>query len=92
MGMKTACVTLRSNGSKGQIWFENGTVRHAESGRQKGEPAFYEMVRWTDGSFVIEHGVQTRRRSIERDAMFLVMEGVRLMDESEAGASATPSV
>jgi len=92
MGMKTACVTLRSNGSKGQIWFENGTVRHAESGNEKGESAFYEMVRWTDGSFVIEHGVQTRSQSIERDAMFLVMEGVRLMDESEAGASTAPSI
>jgi response regulator RpfG family c-di-GMP phosphodiesterase len=91
MGMKTACVTLRSNGSKGQIWFENGTVRHAESGKVKGEQAFYEMVRWTEGSFVIEHGVQTNHHSIERDAMFLVMEGVRLMDESEAGGSVVPS-
>jgi hypothetical protein len=36
--------------------------------------------------------VQTHTHSIERDAMFLVMEGVRLMDESEAGASAPPSV
>jgi response regulator RpfG family c-di-GMP phosphodiesterase len=92
MGMKTACVTLRSNGSKGRVWFENGTVRHAEAGSEQGESAFYEMVRWNDGSFVIEHGVQTRVRSIERDAMFLVMEGVRLMDESGAGASAAPSV
>jgi response regulator RpfG family c-di-GMP phosphodiesterase len=91
MGMKTACVTLRSNGSKGQIWFENGTVRHAETGNQQGEPAFFEMVRWSRGSFVIEHGVQTRDRSIERDALFLVMEGVRLMDESEADASSAPS-
>ena len=76
-------MTLRSNGSKGQIWFENGTVRHAEAGSDKGEAAFYEMVRWTDGSFVIEHGVQTRRRIIERDAMFLVMEGVRLISSLE---------
>ena len=92
MGMKTACVSLRSNGSKGKIWFENGTVRHAETGGTKGESAFYQMVRWSQGSFVIEHGVQTRTHSIERDAMFLVMEGVRLMDESEAGATAAPSV
>ena len=80
------------NGSKGKIWFENGTVRHAETGGTKGESAFYQMVRWSQGSFVIEHGVQTRTHSIERDAMFLVMEGVRLMDESEAGATAAPSV
>jgi response regulator RpfG family c-di-GMP phosphodiesterase len=91
MGMKTACVTLRSNGSKGQIWFENGTVRHAQAGSEKGEPAFYEMVRWGHGSFVIEHGVRTRSHSIERDAMFLVMEGVRLLDEAAAAASAVPS-
>jgi len=86
-GMKTACVTLESGGRTGQIWFENGAARHAQAMGIEGERAFFEMVRWTEGAFVIEHGVSTRRRSVEQDAMFLVMEGMRLLDE--AGARST---
>ncbi len=89
MGMKTACVTLRSDGRIGQIWFENGTARHAAMNGTEGEDAFYEMVRWDDGTFVIEHGVRTRANSLTQDAMYLVMEGLRRMDES--GDAATPT-
>jgi response regulator RpfG family c-di-GMP phosphodiesterase len=83
-GMKTACVTLTAgSGRNGSIWFQNGTPKHAECGTLDGEKAFYEMVRWTTGEFVIEHGVESQRQTIERDAMFLLMEGLRLVDEGE---------
>jgi response regulator RpfG family c-di-GMP phosphodiesterase len=82
-GMKTACVSLESRGRRGQIWFENGAARHAHAAGIDGEPAFFEMVRWSDGSFVIEHGVSTKQQSVTQDALFLVMEGMRLLDEDE---------
>jgi len=81
MGMKSACVTLTSAESTGKIWFDNGQARHAKVGRRTGEEAFFEMVRWTEGEFVIEHGVSTDKATLERDAMFLLMEGLRLVDE-----------
>jgi response regulator RpfG family c-di-GMP phosphodiesterase len=86
MGMKSACVTLTSAGQKGNIWFENGQARHAKLGKLVGEKAFFEMVRWTEGEFVIEHGVVSTESSLERDAMFLLMEGLRLVDESGRGS------
>ena len=79
--MKTACVTLTSDGKTGRIWFVTGAPKHAECKRLKGDDAFYEMVRWKTGEFVIEHGSKTRRTSIDQDAMFLLMEGLRLIDE-----------
>jgi hypothetical protein len=89
IGMKTACVTLSSGGRTGHIWFENGAPKHAECAELRGEQAFYEMVRWKGGEFVIEHGTKTRRNSIEHDAMYLLMEGLRLVDEAtEEGAQA----
>lgn len=92
MGMKTARVTLTTNGHKATIWFENGAARHAETNGTRGESAFFEMVRWNDGGFVIEHGVRTEENSIDNDAMFLLMEGMRLLDEStENDASASRS-
>lgn len=88
IGMKTASVTLSCDGKEGKIWFENGTPRHAETGKKKGEQAFFDMVRWNSGEFVIEHGVRTKRVSLEKDAMYLLMEGLRLMDEENNPASA----
>jgi len=82
IGMKTACVSIRSNGSSGKIWVESGSPKHAKAGKIEGESAFYEMVRWLAGEFVIEHGVKSKKSSIEHDAMFLLMESLRLMDEA----------
>jgi response regulator RpfG family c-di-GMP phosphodiesterase len=81
-GMKTACVTLKYDGAKGWVWFENGAVKHAKTKNQAGDAAFFEMIRWDSGEFVLEHGVQCKSSSITHDTMFLLMEGMRLMDES----------
>ena len=83
-----ACVTLKSDGKTGRIWFDTGAPKHAECKPLKGEEAFYEMVRWKTGEFVIEHGSKSRRTSIEHDAMFLLMEGLRLIDEGGEAALA----
>ena len=88
IGMKTACLSLTSEQKSGKIWFENGTPRHAETTSREGEKAFYEMVSWSKGEFVIEHGVKTKRVSLKQDAMYLLMEGLRLMDEQNDPAKA----
>jgi hypothetical protein len=40
------------------------------------------MVRWNEGEFVIEHGVHSKQISVSQDTMYLLMEGMRLVDES----------
>jgi response regulator RpfG family c-di-GMP phosphodiesterase len=85
MGMKTACVTLNRDGLTGSVWFENGAVRHAKTHDEVGEDAFLEMVRWTTGEFVIEHGIHSKEISIKRDTMYLLMEGMRMLDEAHKG-------
>jgi putative two-component system response regulator len=81
LGLKTACVRVTGKGGEGKIWFENGRVRHAELGSLSGELAFYEMLRWQEGPFVIAHGLSTKLRTIEMDEMQLMMEGLRRLDE-----------
>ena len=89
MGMKTACVTLRSKRRKGRIWFANGEAKHAEAPGLEGEGAFFEMVGWDKGEFVIEHGSTCDEESLAADAMYLLMEGLRLIDEArDDGAKA----
>jgi len=81
LGLKTACVRVTGKDGEGKIWFENGRVRHAELGSLSGELAFYEMLRWQEGPFVIAHGLSTKLRTIEMDEMQLMMEGLRRLDE-----------
>ncbi len=81
LGLKTACVRVTGKGGEGRIWFENGRIRHAELGSLSGELAFYEMLRWQEGPFVIAHGQSTKLRTIEMDEMQLMMEGLRRLDE-----------
>jgi putative two-component system response regulator len=81
LGLKTACVRVTGKGGEGKIWFENGRIRHCELGNLAGEQAFYEMLRWQEGPFVIAHGQSTNLRTIEMDEMQLMMEGLRRLDE-----------
>src|SRR5512134_1702608 len=83
LGLKTACVTLKGKGGDGRIWFENGRIRHCEQADLSGEAAFYEMLRWQEGPFVIAHGQTTKLRTIEMDEMQLMMEGLRRLDEEK---------
>jgi DNA-binding response OmpR family regulator len=84
IGMKTALVALDHGELTGRIWFRDGAVVHAKCGELTGESAFHAMARWKTGGFAIEHGVKSRRTTIECDPMFLVMESMRLMDEASA--------
>jgi len=83
LGLKTACVRLQGKGGEGRIWFENGRIRHCELGDLAGESAFYEMLRWQEGPFVIAHGQTTKLRTVEMDEMQLMMEGLRRLDEEK---------
>lgn len=88
LGLKTACVTMKqgsSSGPEARIWFENGRIRHCESGKLSGEEAFYHLLHWQQGPFVIAHGQTTKVRTIEMDEMQLMMEGLRRLDEEKKG-------
>lgn len=83
LGLKTACVRVQGKAGEGRIWFENGRIRHCELGDRSGEAAFYEMLRWQEGPFVIAHGQNTKLRTVEMDEMQLMMEGLRRLDEEK---------
>jgi putative two-component system response regulator len=83
LGLKTACVSVKGKDKEGRIYFENGRIRHVEMGNLSGDAAFYEMLRWQEGPFVIAHGQSTKLRTIEMDEMQLMMEGLRRLDEEK---------
>ncbi|RMG58396.1 MAG: response regulator [Deltaproteobacteria bacterium] len=81
LGLKTAMVTIKGKEGEAKIFFENGRVKHCEFGDLTGEDAFYHILRWTEGEFIIEHGVKTKTQTVMMDEMQMLMEGLRRLDE-----------
>lgn len=81
MGGRTGRLTARSGGKRGELWFREGRLIHAEAGSLSGDPSVYEMLGWNEGAFAVDYGLETDKRSIEQEATYLVLEGVRRLDE-----------
>lgn len=85
---RKAALFLRRNMEEGVIFFDGGEITHATLGPLLGEDAVYELVTWTDGTFRIGDYDVLPRRTIVSDWNFLLMEGMRRMDEGQANDSA----
>ncbi len=68
------------------IWFESGEVRHAVAGSLSGEEAFYAGIASPSGSFsFVEQAEIPPERTITGKTQFLILEGLRKMDEEGGG-------
>ena len=82
MGRKTARVDLvPAEGEKGMIAFETGQIRYAECGALRGEDAFYQLARHTEGFFRIHYGDKPPATNITHQTTYLLLEAMRRMDE-----------
>lgn len=84
MGMKTARVGLESSRGHGELWFREGKICHASVGKLEGEEAVFRMLGWREGEFLIQHGLTGDRETIDSDPMFVVLEGLRRLDDASA--------
>lgn len=82
MGQKTCKLAVCSGGNTCEIYFAGGQCQDAQLGKIKGEPAVYEAVRWAAGEFEIDFNAAPSRTTIERSTTGVLMEAMRLMDES----------
>jgi response regulator RpfG family c-di-GMP phosphodiesterase len=87
LGLKTACVSITRGDERGDIWFDKGAAIHAELDGKSGTDALNALLAWKTGEFTIQHGITTEESTLEGDTMFLVMEGLRLLDEASAAAA-----
>jgi putative nucleotidyltransferase with HDIG domain len=85
MGQKTARITIESDTVHGQVFLETGRLTHVEAGDQEGNEAFALLLGLSAGGFSISHGVTTPRRSIDRDAMAVLLDSLRAIDETGQG-------
>lgn len=84
MGRKTGALTLERQGEKVVIYFRDGQVWHAESGKMQGESVVFRALPWSEGEFKIQFGAESKQHSIQVSTQGLLMEGMRQFDESNA--------
>lgn len=70
----------------GYVWFERGSIVHAEFGDLQGEQAFFALVSGDSGFFCEVAFFSPPRSTIESSNTHLIMEATRLKDESAARA------
>ncbi len=86
---------IRHGRKQGKIYFSNGQVVHAVSPEDTGTEAFFSIMKWNSGTFILNQE-GTDSQTIEMPWNFLVMEALRRMDEGnneqETGYTGRPPV
>jgi len=82
MGRKSCLLTLTKDGEKCDVYFTEGQVVHAVYGTLKGDAAVFKVLRWTGGNFQLNFDGKTTETSTQLNTQGLLMEGLRLLDES----------
>ena len=82
MGQKSCRLTLHHQGEHAELYFTAGQCKHAQLGAAEGDSIVYQAVNWTDGEFEIDFGANSDRETTTHSTTGLLMEAMRLMDES----------
>lgn len=84
MDQRQATLNLkRSDTEEGLIYFEQGEIVHALTNSLTGEEAVYHLLGWAEGTFRINDQTPTPDRTIVMPWNYLLMEGMRLLDEQK---------
>jgi CheY-like chemotaxis protein len=86
MGRKSCQLKLNNAGDKCEVFFVEGQVKHATYGPLSGDEAVFKVLRWTGGNFELNFEGKTDRETTKLNTQGLLMEGLRLLDESQRDA------
>jgi len=83
MGRKSCQLTLNNENEKCEVFFAEGQVKHATYGDLVGDAAVFKVLRWTGGNFQLDFEGKTDKETTQLNTQGLLMEGLRLLDESQ---------
>jgi CheY-like chemotaxis protein len=90
MGRKSCQLKLNNEGEKCEVFFVEGQVKHATYGTLQGDEAVFKVLRWTGGNFELNFEGKTGQETTKLNTQGLLMEGLRLLDESQRDGGAEP--
>jgi hypothetical protein len=83
MGRKSCLLLLTDHGERCEVYFSEGQVIHAVYGATIGDAAVFKVLLWTGGNFQIDFEAKTKQQTTTLNTQGLLMEGLRLLDESK---------
>jgi CheY-like chemotaxis protein len=89
MGRKSCALTFTNENEKCEMYFVEGQVTHAEYGDLTGDKAVFKVLRWTSGNFQMDFEGKTSKQTTQLNTQGLLMEGLRLLDESSREGGGT---
>src|SRR5437660_3312486 len=90
MGRKSCQLKLNNAGDKCEVFFVEGQVKHATYGSLVGDQAVFKVLRWTGGNFQLNFEGKTGQETTQLNTQGLLMEGLRLLDESSRDSGGEP--
>jgi DNA-binding response OmpR family regulator len=87
MGRKSCQLKLNNAGDQCEVFFAEGQVKHATYGSLTGDEAVFKVLRWTGGNFELDFEGKTDKETTKLNTQGLLMEGLRLLDESQREGS-----
>ncbi len=80
-GRKNGQLKLNMGQHRGELHFVNGDIYNALFDKLRGEEAFFQMLRFRDGTFMLNPNFEAGSRVIQMTAEMLLLEGMRRFDE-----------
>ncbi len=90
LNRKSSVLDVTASSDAGRIYIEDGSIIHAESHTQHGEPALFQLLALGGGEFQLKPFHPPPRRTIDGHWESLLMESARLRDEAAATPAAVP--
>jgi hypothetical protein len=90
MGRKSCQLSLSNEGDQCEVFFAEGQVKHATYGALVGDEAVFKVLRWTGGNFQLDFEGKTDKETTQLNTQGLLMEGLRLLDESSREGGGEP--
>lgn len=84
LNRKSSVLEVTASSDAGRIYIEDGSIIHAESHTQHGEPALFQLLALSGGEFHLKPFMTPPRRTIDGHWESLLMESARLRDEASA--------
>jgi CheY-like chemotaxis protein len=84
MGQKSCRLAVRRGQEECELFFAAGQCKDARVGDLEGDAAVFEVVTWTEGEFEIDFSGTSPRTTTTRSTTGLLMEAMRLMDETNS--------
>jgi len=83
MSGKSGVLSIKSDNNKsGTIGFKDGEIINCLTSSKKGDKAFYEILQWDKGEYRFSNEKKPGKENVTQSTMGLLMEGLRLIDES----------